>query len=170
MIEKILSKLTFFTFFVCQLKAICHVLGNILLSNNTIASLNAWKCSFQAFKYVTFKTFPRTPTGGGGLTATGLKAISCYCKEVFSNKRKQYFYILLFNPFGNSSRREMDTLDKYKLLVLKAINSIPTEKRKRPRKLEIHDFLRKYDNILDEEFIDELMHNMISKGINYNVR
>ena len=100
MIEKILSKLTFFTFFVCQLKAICHVLGNILLSNNTIASLNAWKCSFQAFKYVTF---------------------------------------------------------------------IRTEKRKRPRKLEIHDFLRKYDNFLDEEFIDELMHNMISKGIKFKI-
>ena len=47
----------------------------------------------------------------------------------------------------------MDTLDKYELLVLKAINLIGIEKRKRPGKLEIHGFLRKYDNFLEEEFI-----------------
>ena len=28
-----------FQFSLCQLKTICHVLGNILLSNNTITSL-----------------------------------------------------------------------------------------------------------------------------------
>ena len=59
----------------------------------------------------------------------------------------------------------MVTLDKYEVLVLKGIKSIRVEKRKRPGKVEIHDFLIKYDNFLDEEFIEDLIQNMITKGL-----
>ena len=57
----------------------------------------------------------------------------------------------------------MDTFDKG--FVLKAINFIRVEKRKRPGKGEIHEFLIKYDNFLDDEFIGDLIQKMISKGL-----
>ena len=58
----------------------------------------------------------------------------------------------------------MDTFDKYETLVLKAINFIRVEKRKRPGKREITEFLRNEDNFLDENFSTDLLHNMITKG------
>ena len=57
----------------------------------------------------------------------------------------------------------MNTVDDYEALVFKAINFIRIEKRKRPGKKEIYDFLIKKDEFLNEEFITDLIRNMISK-------